>query len=183
MSSFDEAFRRQLNDQRTRDADQRSKHDRRYKIAEAAVPAVTQMLRDFYRTLRDQGVLPTRLELDHPRGRFRPKRKYSPEGYVVHLYMGLGGNQYPTRLSLVTPDARLWRFEAPEPGEFVPITPEILLTGDFALEYATVLDDGRIGVSEDAGYDVYSIETLLARQAQKLIEQHQLEKRRSSHPR
>lgn len=77
----------------------------------------------------------------------------------------------------------MWRFAAPEPGQFVPLTPEILLKEDFLLQYATVLEDGRIGVTADAGYDYMPIEGLLAKQARKLIEEQQLEERRASQPR
>ena len=189
MSSFDEAFRREAAQQQSADAAKQSVENRRRRAAEAAIPAITQMLRDFARTLGERGVPPARFEVEPSRGFFGRRRQSSPDGYVVHKYMGAGtGHQYPSRLSLVTPDGQLWRYTThPKPGSmsesiqevgFVPVTVEVLLRGDFVLDWVEVFDDGRVGKTDSEG-DFSPAEEVLAGQAQRLVEEEDYRRRRS----
>jgi hypothetical protein len=134
MPSFEEAFRREASQQLSADAAKQWVEDRRRRAAEAAVPANTQMLRDFARTLSDRRVPRPHDLISNRLGGcvFGRRRQSSPDGYVVHKYMGSGtGSQYPSRLSLVTPDGQLWRYTTrPKQGSMSESIQEWLRTGD-----------------------------------------------------
>lgn len=142
MSSFDEELRRQEAQRRSADARQRSEEDRRRRAAEAAVPRLTQLLREFGQRLSERGVQPIRVKLPSRPGFFRARSGgYSPAGYVI------------ASGTLITPDGSFWRASS----GFVPITAENLLNYEFGLINSRSVQRGYIGA--DPNGNLYLFET------------------------
>jgi hypothetical protein len=177
MSSFDEAFRRASANQQSQDATRRQAVDRRRRGAEAAVPVIQQLLRDFVRRMTQHGVQPLQLPLypESKRGLFSAKGKmhYSPSGYVLDRETKTW-NQDLSSLSLLTPDGQLFRYQnllGDREEGFVPITADNLMNGDIRLvKRVHVGDAGEVYM--DNAYDRLERESVaesLANRAVQLI--------------
>ena len=155
MSGFDEALRRQEAEQRIAQGRQRSEDDQRRRAAEAAIPAIARLLREFAQRLSERGVQPTRVKLTARRG-LRPALS-SPAGYLTSIRPNNSIGRavlFVHSLYLVTPDGRLWHWSCDYSsdissacGGFVEITAKKLLeerlcpTGGYG--YVTLGADGQ----------------------------------------
>jgi len=184
MSSFDEAFKRQVASQRSADAATRSVEEHRRRAAEAAVPEIKKLLRDFCRTLREHGVRPASVELPQitTYGFFgkKTKRQFSPDGYKLGSHAPIGGQL--DYVLLLIPDERFWSYvhnwkskQEPRSG-YIDVTAQQLLSG-LPLDIV-VTDDGEIGVRSTVGHDagdtlLSPVEEKLASMARYIIDEHQ----------
>lgn len=117
VSSFDDAFRRQAAENAAKQAAAESKMradaNTAQTLAARGVPVIEQMLRDFVRAVSGAGVQPKRQLLGMKDGFFsRPPS--APAGYQLHRW-GIGDDghcSFGSSLLLVTPDCRLWRYQA-----------------------------------------------------------------------
>lgn len=133
MPSFDEALRRQEANQRSADAAQLDQENQRRRGADAAVPRVKQLLREFSQGLAQRGVRPVRLEIAKRRGLFHPAL-LAPAGYDMgSVYNGTW--DVWDSIYLVTPDGELWSWSKhfSDSGKVVPITADNLASGNVRL--------------------------------------------------
>ena len=174
MSSFDEELRRQEAEQRSADAKQRSHEDERRRAAEAAVPRILPLLREFSQRLSERGVQPQRVKLTERRG--LRLAQFSPAGYVTDSrYEGGSGWRRLRSLHLVTPDGQLlwWSESHRDKAGFIPIKAENLVNGKVWLTGGSYITFGANGeplvYSHGDPPSTAPLETALAACAMRLI--------------
>jgi hypothetical protein len=125
MSGFDEAMRKHAAASNVQSAEQ----DAQYRAAEAAVPRISELLREFAERLAISGIeaLPVKIGSTYKRGWVGGKQipVMSPPGYVLDRTVGF--DRVSVGLVLVTHDGKLFRKTRDDSGSIVQITAENIL--------------------------------------------------------
>lgn len=150
MTRFDEALRREI--RRHADSGMRLS-EAQWKIeAEALAAGLVETLADFVRVVTASRQ-PARARVP---GDSRWRKRYAPEGYLLHREFvaadgaptSEGELSQLTRLTLITPDARIWSWmrhhdHQPAFHGYIPVTGEALR------QRQIWLDHGTIGIGTD----------------------------------
>jgi len=184
MSGFDDAMRRQTAARQSAQSAQATEMNMRLRAAQAAVPRIQGLLREFVQRLAAAGVRPESVEIGQitKRNLFGTQKRapqLSPPGYLLGKSHSMHGGVLGA--VLVTPAGELFKSSRDHAlpgvaanGSIVPITAQSILDGHVYLGSRPVMvsSNGDVGVgdrSEDPKWWKSPEDTLAAR-AMELIE-------------
>lgn len=173
MSAFDEAMRKQSAARQAAEDADAAELRKRHEAAEAAVPRIQGLLREFAQRLAASGVQPTRVTLKDA-GKWGFGAKKSPAGYVLHNNSAMYGPD--RKVALVTPAGELFVKGFTESGEILPITAQNIFDGNvYCAGRVEVRRDGFVGIETSIDPEAWeSLEDNIARMAIKIIEHPEL---------